>query len=192
MANVDRPSGLTPVRTLTGAPFNNQTQQYTTATNSGAIYPGDLVMLNSDRAVVLFSTGFNALGVMVGRSDDITRDSTKYVPANTAAKISVCVDPQMLYSIQQTNASTVTAVGNNSLGLLTDLTLTTGDATRGISQVTLPSATAFLGATGTSALVRIWEVEPLPNNTATDVGARVLVTINESVLRSTVGPAKAA
>ena len=191
MANVNRPSGLTPVRTLDGSPWNAQVQQYTTATNSGAIYPGDLVMLNSDRAVVLYASGFYALGVMVGRMDDITRDSLKYVPANTGAKIGVCVGANVLYSVQQTNATTVTAVGNNSLGLLTDLTLTTGDATRGISQVTLPSSTAFLGATGTTALVRIWQVDPAPDNTATDVGARVLVTINESVIRSTVGPATA-
>lgn len=190
MANTNRPFGLRPVRTIAGSPFNNQVQQFVTATDSGAIYPGSLVALSTGYEATLYTTGINALGVCVGRIPDVFSDP-KYVPANTRANILVCTDPSMVYEIQQTNATTVTAGGSNVAGRLTDLTLTTGDQTRGIAQITLPSSTAWLSATSATALVRLVGVVDAPDNTATDVGARYLVTINENVFKSSVGPGTA-
>ena len=180
MANTVRPHGLRPVRYRNNAPYQGQANQYLTATDSGAIYLGDVVSFNSTGNVTLFASGKLPLGVMVGREVDRDQFNRKHVPANTQAEVYICDDPNVVFEVQVTTGhSAITAA---EVGKLGDLVLTTGDATTGHSRVTLAGASGLTTATAaTSAQVRIFRVGVNPQDTASDANGEVWVTFAEHV-----------
>ena len=180
MANTVRPHGLRPVRYRNNAPYQGQSNSYLTATDSGAIYLGDVVSFNSSGQVTLFASGKLPLGVMVGREVDRDQFNRKYVPANTQATVHIADDPNVVFQVQV--ATGVSAIDTSAVGKLNDLVLTTGDATTGHSRVTLSGASTLTTATAaTSAQVRIYRVVDSPDNTATDANGEVWVTFAEHV-----------
>jgi len=127
MANVDNPSGLTPVRYLNGAPYNGQARAYYhVATDAAAIYIGSPVSLSADGSNAAAVGGFDIgtlgmvkhaaaggstariVGVCVavdplnGAGSD-GRDSTIYCAASTERVIWVADDPNIIFEIQEDN-----------------------------------------------------------------------------------------
>jgi len=75
MANVNRPRGFTPVKTLSGAPLSGMIRQVGVA-DSADIFIGDALTLSSGLAAAASAHADNIIGVAVGfgKKDD----STKY------------------------------------------------------------------------------------------------------------------
>ena len=183
MANTNRPDGFRPIRHLNGSPFNGQTTKYTTATNSAAIYPGDLVTFNSVGLVKLATAGITTvLGAMTSRDPDRDNLTRKHIPVNTKTTIHVADSPDIVYEVQM--AATAAAPGSQPtiIGKNVDIIAATGDETAGRSRQT--TATAF--ASGTAQL-RVIGVIDRADNSATDTSARLAVLINESAYKGTVG-----
>lgn len=124
MANANRPSGLSPVRYLNGAPWTGGGRVYcipsTDSTNAYAI--GDPVKLagSADSAgvstVTLGTAGATAVGVMLGMAGtkygagyyDPTNLNTTIVPATKAQNYYVLVadDPNIIFRIQEIGTGT--------------------------------------------------------------------------------------
>jgi hypothetical protein len=118
MANVSRPRGLSPVGTVTGAPFNEQGQLFAVANDATNTYAiGDLVTYagGSDSNGVAYITKMTAdttlpLGVIVGiRPADpgvslqgLDIDLGKlYLPQSAGLRyVYVVTDPNVVYEIQ--------------------------------------------------------------------------------------------
>jgi hypothetical protein len=154
MANTDAPQGLVPIRSrFSSAAWTGGGNMYSVASsNSTSIGIGDPVVITGTAdstygvATVVRATagGTNTIsGVMVGRVY-VTRDSTPFVPASTAAYILVCDDPNMIYEAQEDS------VGGNialtSVGQGVDFIVTADcNTTNGNSNVELDSSTAGSG-----------------------------------------------
>lgn len=138
MANISKPSGLKPVSTLTGAPYNGQARlYYVPAANATALYVGDPVTrltasadANGVPSVAIGVAGSAICGVIVGilpvsagvslqgTTLDLTRRS---LPVSTAGYVMVADDPSILFEIEEGTtagaagtALTASAIGNNA------------------------------------------------------------------------------
>ena len=138
MANISKPSGLKPVSTLSGAPYNGQARlYYVPATNATALYVGDPVTrltasadANGVPSVSIGVAGSAICGVIVGvlpvaagvslqgTTLDLTRRS---LAASTAGYVMVADDPSILFEIEEGTtagaagtALTASAIGNNA------------------------------------------------------------------------------
>lgn len=79
MANVNRPRGFRPVKSLIGAPWTAMVREYQaaprptdSANNHGDIYIGDPVALDDNGQVVVANSGDTVLGVAVAVGKDVT------------------------------------------------------------------------------------------------------------------------
>ena len=137
MANTSRPSGLRPIRHLSGSPWNGALSIYYHSTaNASAIYKGALV--TSDVALGSPTCGPDPLGIyqsiMVAADDEpgcigvawtfgstpqlaalsTNLNSVNYCPASTGMYIGVIDDPTVIYEIEGNNASWVSSnIGEN-------------------------------------------------------------------------------
>ncbi len=158
MANASRPRGFVPVRHLSGAPWNGQTQDFLVLAADGtAIYIGDLVqlegtsgpaglvvagqdcegMMSVERATP-GTAGQDLIGVVVGFSPDPTNLMNKHRVASTNRIAHVVVDPTVVYEIQE-DADT-TPITATEIGLAYTFTTTAGSATTGLSGMELDSS----------------------------------------------------
>lgn len=158
MANVDAAFGLKPIRHLNGSPWNGQTTTchipLATGTN---FFVGDAVQLagSSDATgkyatvahATITTTGF-IFGVITGFSNviagtvksDFPDDLTKvYGPASTDRFPEVCIDPDVIYIIQDDGeaALTIDSVGLNANGIGT--MSSAGSTVTGLSGLELDS-----------------------------------------------------
>ena len=179
MPNVDRPSGLTPVRHKDGTPYANQHNLYLLiSSNATAVFVGDAVShaggagtagLRVDGIDVegmptvqqTVAGDSNIVGVVVGfypRPDALT---TKHRPASTRMIAMVADDQNLIFEVQEDSevlgSCTLSAaeVGRNY-----DLIVGTGDADTGLSAMELDSST---GVT-TTANLRLLRLVPRANN----------------------------
>lgn len=134
MANVDKPMGLVPVKTLNGAPWNGQANIYhVDSTEANALAIGDPVYFagtadaNGIASVTLATagTGNPILGVIVGwgtkeglMADPSNLDST-IIPAAKTKDYYVMVvdDPNTIFEVQEVSGGTAlaaTEVGLNA------------------------------------------------------------------------------
>ena len=124
MANSDVASGLSPVRYLSGAPYNGACNTYSVPSDdsAAAIYIGDPVKLaggadtDGVATVTLASSTDPLVGVVVGVKA-ITRSSTIYRENSTARYVQVADDPNLVYEVQEVSggdALTAAAVGLNA------------------------------------------------------------------------------
>lgn len=166
MANVSKPSGLKPVGSLSGAPWNGQARiYYVPATNATALYVGDPVTrltadadANGVPSVSIGVAGSAVCGVivgilpvsagvsLVGTSLDLTRRS---LAATTAGYVLVADDPNTLFEVEEGTtagaagtALTAAAIGNNA-----NFIILAGAATYSDSGTLLDNATEATGAT---------------------------------------------
>lgn len=182
MANANAPSGLNPVRYLSGAPYNGAFNIYSVAAAYGtAIYVGDPVVdigtsqTNADGSITkdvqLAATTDVMTGVVVAVLP-VTRSSTVYREASTYRLLAVADDPNLLFEVQEgTGGTPLTA---NDAGLNISFAAGTGSTTTGKSGLTIDNATE--ATTNTLALKIITPVNR-PDNAIGD-SCKWLVRIN--------------
>ena len=132
MANANKPSGLSPVQYLNGAPWNGQARLYSVAYNYGtAIYIGDPVILSgtSDTngvAGVTLATAGDANPVVgavvgIGRYESLIANPNNlniiYYPAggdgvNSPWYVMVADDPNIIFEAQDIGTSTQLTAAN--------------------------------------------------------------------------------
>lgn len=200
MANVNQPSGLSPVGHLLGIDWSQKTQRYYIASNNGSAFAiGDPVALsgtsdaNGVPGVVLATagTGNPVLGVIVsaggpnygGVSADPNNLNTTVIPATKtkAYYVDVVVDPYVLYQIQDDGSATL-AVGDVS----NNFNLVSGTNNGYVSGWQLAANSA---ATTATLQLQILRLAQIPNNVV-GINAKWIVRIvNHQFLAGTVGVA---
>jgi hypothetical protein len=185
MANADRPSGLTPIGTLSGADYHGKMRRVGFAVgDSVACFIGDLVKLTGTvdatgkyPIVAQCAAGDPAIGVLVSLDPDFTNEGTlktNHRLASTARTGRVVFGQDVLYAIQEDsdgNAIEITEAGFNC-----DVIVGSGNALSGISGMELDSTSAA----NTSGLnVRLHHVYDSPDNVL-GTNARWVVSINDS------------
>lgn len=197
MANTDRPNGFVPIGTISGSPYSGYIRAYEADASAGAIFLGDMVILEADGKVAPAAAGSTQLlGACVGflehmpiKVDGVTGnflstsalDHVVYKPASTAGVVLVAVGPDVLYEVQEdgdTSDLAVTDIGSNI-----DLIAGSGSTTTGRSGFELNSDTVTAAG---SAQFRIIDMVDRPDNELGD-WARWIVRIHESHLAQTNG-----
>ena len=154
MANTDNPFGLKPIKHLNGNPWNGQTRKYLCEDGySTALYIGDPVALTgtapADDASGYYpaiqkataGNGNPILGVIVSFDqvdcDGVPHDDI-YRPLSTKRYANVCVDPDVIYIIQDDGAAVLTGdeCTENAVLIYTHL----GSTTTGMSGAELDCA----------------------------------------------------
>ena len=187
MSAVASPYGLVPVQLIGGQAFSGGTVREfaMTANSANGIFTGDPVNVASGAVIVVTGTSptttanaYTPVGVCVGVRyvDPVLKQQqfAPYLPANaitngyTKVYIRVVDDPDALFKIQSTGATTAASIGLNA-----PLTVSsTGSTTTGNSVVSLTHASIA----GTSTLaVRIVDI------ISADAYAEVLVKWNQGV-----------
>lgn len=187
MANVDRPSGLRPVKHLDGSPYNGAANLYfIPSTDSTAVFLGDAVKsagsadADGVATVAQAAAGDAVRGVVVGFQPDPDNLSSLYRAASTDRYVWVADAPDIVCEVQEDSvggALAATEVGNNA-----DIVVGTGSTTTGTSAMELDSSTAGT----TAAQLRILGLVQREDN---EIGtnAKLLVAFNEHELKSTTG-----
>lgn len=207
MANTSKIRGFLPMKHVTGAPYNGQSNIYATAAADGtALFVGDPVKLAADgdangvQIVTKATAGAAVLGVVVGvintKFDPVTGrmsggsvslDTPVYRPASTAQYVLVCDAPDVIYEVEAATGSNaaysfaVADVGQNA-----DLTTVAGSTTTGTSAAALDMSTKNTTAT---LQWKIMGVVLRPDNEVTGNYTKVLVKINNAQLSSGTGTA---
>lgn len=182
MPNVNAPFGLSPVRYLSGAPYNGAANVYTIPASDGtAVGIGDPVLdlatgtTNADGTVTknvkIAATTDVITGVVVAVLPD-TRDSLLYRAASTLRRVLVADDPNLIFEIQEVSGGTPLTV--DDIGLNASITIGSPSTTTGLSGATLNNATE---ATTNTLALKIVGVAARPNNEIGD-SCRWLVRIN--------------
>lgn len=195
MANVDKPFGLRPFCYSSGSPWNGMVRvYYHSASDSTAIYRGDLVQANGSNdettgkypsVTAHVAAQEDNVGVAVGfgatpqlAAINTNLNQVAYCPASTAMYIAVVDDPDVWFEIQEDDAdgSVLTAAAVYSYA---DVLATAGSSTTGQSAMELDRSTSADSA-GTLQIMRL---SPREDN---DLGAHAiwLVRINEHLYRN--------
>jgi len=185
MANADKPSGLTPIGTLSGSDFTGKLRRVAFAAGDAvACFQGDLVKLTGTAdatgklpVVAQSAAGDASIGVIASFIPDYTDEgslTTNYRKASTAREALVYWGQDVLYKIQEDSVGN--AIEITEAGLNCNVIVGSGDTTTGISAMELDSDSAA----GTSTLnLRLHRVHDAPGN---DLGtnAEWVVSINAS------------
>ena len=168
MANVSKINGFRPIKHVTGAPYNGQSNIYAVASgDSTALFVGDVVKLAADgdangiqnvtaHAAGTAGTGQPALGVVVGvinpkldpvtgkmSAGSIALDTPQYVPASTFALILVADSPDLIFETQSTAAYALADIGLNAdVGVLANAASKVSGNSPMFVQSTSPTASA--------------------------------------------------
>jgi len=163
MANVNKPTGLSPVQYLNGSPWNGAARTYSVAYNyNTAIYIGDPVILsgtadtNGVAGVTLATagTGNPVLGVVVGvgRYESLMANpnnlSITYFPAtgdgvNSPWYVMVADDPNIIFAAQDTGTGTALAATD----IASNINLKSGAGNGFVSGWGIDDASTGAGAT---------------------------------------------
>ncbi len=150
MANVDQPSGFTPVRHLNGNPYNGQFNMYF-VTDGNAMYIGDAIKtagsgdtLGKYGTVVRAAAGNAIRGVVIGFSNtpylaaNVEDLSMAYRLASVDMYVAVADDPDLIFEAQEDNlADTLIA---DDVGSIVNLVATAGSSLTGISGMEIDSS----------------------------------------------------
>ena len=202
MANVNRPSGFTPVQYLNGAPWNGQARLYSiAAAYSTALYIGDPVIsagsanANGIPTIALGAATGALRGVIVGLGTQeglLANPSNLDITYRPAAATTndwfamVVDDPNVLFSIQE--ESNGTAIAATEIGLNTISKVGTGNGF--VSGWLLPSATGATPATTATLQLKLMGLVRAPAGTnAFGAYAKHLVQINVHELGHGTGAA---
>jgi hypothetical protein len=181
MANSNAPSGLTPVRYASGAPYNGASKRYfVPATDANDIFIGDPVIIagSADTDGVPTATiataagGSRWTGVVVGFVPSSTIVTYGYRKASTADYILVADDPNLLFEIQEDAVGGALAAVD--VGLNADLIAGSGSAYTHRSGWQLDTSTK---ATTATLQMRIVGFVQRPDNVI-GANAKVLVRNN--------------
>lgn len=197
MPNVNRPNGLTPVRSITGAPYNGQANLYSVlAADTNPLAIGDPVVsvaggasADGIMAVTQGSAAGPYIGVVVGifdsKSGIKTGNPDSIVrPAAAQTKdwyVMVADDPHLLFECQEVNSGTPFAAADVGL----NASLAIGSNNGFVSGATLDNATELTTATLGVKLMGL--VQRADNSIG--AAARWLVKINNHQLNGGTGTA---
>jgi hypothetical protein len=182
--NKDRPSGLTPIGTLTGADWRGKLRRVAFASGDAvACFIGDRVKLTgtadaTGKLPIVAQAALTdaAIGVLVSLEPDGTDEGslTKiYRVASTARTASVVMGGDVLYSCQEDSVGNSITV--DEVGLNAEIVVGTGSTLTGISGSEIDSTSAA----GTSTLaVRIHHLVDRPDNEL-GTNAEWAVTLND-------------
>ena len=185
MANADRPSGFTPIGTLSGGSFTGKMRRVAFAVGDGvACFIGDLVKLTGTvdatgkiPVVAQSAAGDSSIGVLVSLEPDFTNEGTlktNHRLASTARVGKIVYGQDILYTIQEDsdgNAIEIAEAGFNC-----NVIVGSGNALSGISAMELDSTSAE-NTSGQN--VRLHHVYDSPDNVL-GTNARWVVSINDS------------
>ena len=175
MANLNKPFGLRPVRTLNGSPYNGAVQKFIVPSGYGtSIFIGDPVTLGgtSDNidgeetkypTVIKGAIGGVFVGVVVGIVPVYGDLDVNYAVAGTKVAVLVATDPNLVFEVQ----GDVDALDITDIGLNASLTFSTGVAATGVSNAVLDQSTA--AATATLDFLIIGFSKRIGNETTTAV-----------------------
>lgn len=180
MANANTPSGLSPIRYRSGAPYNGAATRYYVPSSDGtALYIGDPVVsamaadADGVQTVTKATAGSGAymLGPVVS-VEPITRDSTTYRAASEARYVWVADDPMLVFEVQEDAVGGALAAAD--VGLNADWVDGSGSTVTGLSGVQLDTSTK--NTTNTLQL----RILGFSQRTGNEIGAnaKVLVSIN--------------
>ena len=208
MANTSKIRGFLPVKHVTGAPYNGQSNIYAVAASDGtALFVGDPVVLDGGAHVNGIATVTKAaaagpvLGVVVGivntkldpvsgsmTAGSIALDTPQYRPASTFQYVQVCDAPDVVYEVEQ-------ATGSNSaytflvadVGLNASHSTVAGSTTTGASGATLDMSTK--ATTATLPWKILGAVQRVDNETVsgTSQSVKLHVKINSATLGNGTG-----
>lgn len=195
MANVDRPTGLTPLRHKSGAPYNGATNPYFIPSGYGtALFVGDPVVktgTSNTAKVTVPGAGSFAIGTMpeinkatAGDANAVTGvivgfsalpgDLNKnYNPASTERVAWVCDDPDIIFEIQADGAIPAASMGLNAVFIYTH----SGSTTTGLSGVELDTTSDVPAADASNQMLIVRAVNREDNDT-TLTHAKVEVLLN--------------
>jgi hypothetical protein len=155
MANINKPFGLRPVRTLNGSPYNGAVQKFIVPAAYGtSIFIGDPVTLggtsdsinNEETKYSTVIKGAKAgvfVGVVVGIQPVYGDLDVDYAVAGTKVAVLVATDPNLVFEIQ----GDVDVFDLTDVGLNASITVSTGVAATGVSNAVLDQSTAAATAT---------------------------------------------
>lgn len=165
MANLDRPSGLKPVKHLSGAPWNGKANIYYFKSDyNTAVFKGDIVKLaGSADATGKFPSieksaagdvtnvgvviGFGSHPSLMANPDNL---NMKYKAASTEMYALVVDDPFVIFEVQEDGAIDVDAIG-----LAANFTDAGGDTTTGLSGIELDSSDIATDTAGNLRILRL-------------------------------------
>lgn len=182
MANPNNPTGLTPVRYVSGAPYNGATNVYSIPASDGtAVGIGDLLLdLGSSttdarfgvcKDVKIAATTDVITGVVVSFVPE-TRDSLPYRAASTLRFVNVCDDPNVLFEVQEGTGGTALTAAD--LGLNISFAIGSPSTTTGFSGTTIDNGTE---ATTNTLAAKLWSVSTKAGNAIGD-SCRWLIRLN--------------
>jgi len=188
------PQGLRPVGTLGGMPFEGQLSEYPiTNTYASSMFTGDPVTLAADGTVVRGVAGGACLGVFMGCKYIDSTGTMQHraswpgnpgIQAGTQAVALICDEPNMMFSIQETNAAGAagTPLTLADVGLNANFLFTAGNLATGQSAVSLDNGTE---ATTSTLNLKIIRLDPTPGN-AVGAFANWIVAWNSHLFKAGV------
>lgn len=198
MANVDTPRGLWPRRYLNGAAWNGQARRYhcLAADTTYPIYLGALVKPHGSGSadsrgypdvICATTTADQILGVCVGvdplgGAGGTGRDATLYRAVSTERYIWVVDDPNVLFTIQDDAAATLTAAAVMGVADLTGFT--SGSTATGYSALEISAASVTTTGDG-SEDVQIMGLDDVENNSIGDHASWLVRLLNHVYTAST-------
>jgi len=183
MANTNSPRGLSPVGTITGAPFNEQGQLYAIATDSSNTYAvGDVVKLSTGAdangipfCIKAASTDV-PVGVIVGvRAADpgvslagtnIDLGKIYLTLSSNTRYVNVVTDPNVIFSIESDATGVAAADVNKNAGMTITANQTSLAQSAPLSSTVLATSTMLAqGSSGSLALpLTIISITQRPDN----------------------------
>lgn len=205
MAAVSRINGFRPVKTITGAPWNGQSELcFVPASDSSVIMVGDAVILLGDSraatgvpTVTRASASAPIYGIVVGIAFTGVGDAQNIPPVNdlntpvfrrasTDRYLFVCTDPNVIYEVQYEGTSVAAATLTALVGLNGNPLFTAGNTASGSSGMQL----AVAGTATTATLpLKIVGFPNRPDNIPGDAFFSFYVKINSSTVGTGTGAA---
>jgi len=206
MASVSRINGFRPVKTVTGAPWNGQSEVcFMDSGDSTVVMVGDAVQLAGNARAVTgvptvtrqaTATGvtygivvgilFTGVGDVINVPPVTDLNTPVYRRASTDRYVLVCTDPNVIYEVQLAGAGPAAATLTALVGLNGQFVLTAGNTASGASGMQLDSA----GTATTATLpLKIVGIPNRPDNIPGDAFINVYVKLNGSTLSSGTGQA---
>jgi len=205
MSSVSRLNGFKPVKTLTGAPYNGQSElAFVPASDSTVIMVGDAVKLLGDaRAATGAPTVTRvsgatdiAYGIVVGIMFTGVGDTVNTPPVNdlntpvyrrasTDRYLMVCTDPNIVYEAQYLTTSVAAATITANVGLNGSWDLTAGSTSTGSSGMSI----AALSATTATLPLKVVGFPNRPDNNPGDTYFSYYVKLNNTAFGTGTGQA---
>lgn len=200
MANTDTPTGLKPIRYLSGAPYNGACNPYYRASSvTTALFIGDVVVRTGSANTAVVSApgagefdvgtlptvtkttagdsntdGERQTGVVVGFGAQPTNLATVYLAGSTAGVVWVADDPNLVFEVQCPSSIAATQVGLNAILLDTH----SGSTVTGLSGTEIDGGDGTSPGADASYQTRIIRLINRTDNTPNSTFNKVEVTLN--------------